>query len=299
MFINSVYGILAAPWRGLIVSLAVLPMIAVFAAMAVGAVTAFGVSNPEAASIVLQLILALIMFFGVYATVTQTVRYAGSFARAIPLSEQIGFWSGFWRTVVISLVFSILIGLIYFAALVILQSLGMIESIDETLNAHMQWELAALSDTPDAANSVGKLLYQVLYVATSMMLAWFLLPACCGMGAPYSEAWQTAYVLLRVFFALPFLLIALAVLSTGLGWVLEILLAGVEDGVEMRFGLQRLFESWFAGCMAYTAEAGMLAAAWRTAERRYERQKTSLRGPVMTDLRSMRRERMGLTSDAE
>lgn len=204
-----------APFIGLLITLATIPMMAIAGGGIVAFLTIGGAPGIGIVAIAVVFILILMN-----AIVTQMARYAGSFSGALRLSEQIPFRKAFWRVLIILILFSVAwfvlaLGLIFAFAqngpdvLAFMGSIGVQgddDASEEALIAFLEskWFLS----------------YTLLTMLTSAVQALILVPAACGMGERFALAWTGTYFMQRLVLVIPFLSIMVHALGAVFGAVL-------------------------------------------------------------------------------
>lgn len=254
--------LLFAPIIGVLLNIAVLPMallggsgiVLVFVSAGTGSQASWG----------LIFFSTLYVLFLMICLTTQMARYSGSFADALPLSQQIRFFSAFWRTLLILILF--VIANIVIAIVTVLLAIRSGIDLESVLNAGAlsgqsgQDPEQALTELLESKFILG---YAMLTLFMSSIQAVFLVPAACGMGERFAWAWTGSYFALRFFAVLPFLAVALFVLSDGLALLITAFLPAEASAELSRFALRQALMTLFSMSFAMAGEATLLAAARR------------------------------------
>ena len=207
------WRLLLAPFNGLLITFATIPLIAI-AGAGIWAFIVIG-GTPGIAVIAISVIFLLVLM---NAIMTQMTRFAGSFSGALRLSEQIPFFKAFWRVLIIIIVLSIITSVIFFALIFSLFSRGP-EAIS-SLEAIGLGTDGGERDFIVYLETKWFLSYTLITMFMCAFQAAFLVPMACGMGQRFAKAWTGTYFLLRLALVLPVLSIVVYALGSVLGVLL-------------------------------------------------------------------------------
>lgn len=294
MYLRVLWGLMKAPLHGFMVGLAIVPLTAVGAGLigGIGYVAGVDIENVRNLALISFLLFLLLLLLAVIVT-AQTARYAGSFAGAIPLSEQVGFRRAFLRTFVISILFGLVTVAIGFGVALAAIRLQIDIGLPLTDPAALQrWEETAISDMIAGRQSTEAVVYKISFMIYTVFYALFVVPAACGTGSPYGRAWSLWYILFRFLVSLPVIGIATDLLASGLGTVI---VSFVPAGPDLQFAAPVVYlflQYWFFGSMAFAVEGAILAAAWEAEEAWIKKHETSEEKLQAGSLRGMLHDRM-------
>lgn len=263
---RTILALVSSPMYGLQISLVIIPL-----TLLIGLVTLIAAgTSPWMA---LGAILASIVFSA--AVYAQCARYAGSWTKLQPLSEQPTFFLSVRRCLVVTIIVYIFGFLFGFAFVLVLKQFG---------GAGMWWwmdagKLAGALDvamrTPTRGDdifsfqnmNVGSLLF-VFTLASMffiMVLAVFAIPRAVGLGRGYGEAYTVELILIRLFVAVPVLALISVIESAAVLGLFELASVNVFKNDVLSAILTLYLETTLFTGMIFAFEAMILRSAYRPA----------------------------------
>lgn len=305
MFARLLVGMVISPLYGLLALLAAMPMflVGLIVIVVLGSAIEFDpIGGGATAMVTIGLWVLALAVLGIalqIAFTVQTARYAGSFTKLMPITEQPPYMTAFWRGVLIIVVMNIFFGmlLLLIGAFTtdLWSSLGFNAFSREELAEGMERLAIALEQNQRSPEVIA--LLRMMFVSLvfnwlyTLVLAVILVPRVCGIGGESGYAWKTRFLLFRVFIAMPICALICALLAEGFMMALE---AGLGDftliaRTQVSYSLQAFF---FMG-VVFGMEALTLKAARETAYEVYTAHQAQNHDGSPDDFRELRMRRTG------